>query len=274
MAGYEITFLMPIKGLSKGKSRIISSIADVPNPTLQREITTALMEDMFDVLMELVPRVKDGLDVHFIVCSDDDAVEPIVKERGEPFVFIHEREFWHVLENVDDIEKLDAIIHCMNLKAVELFDPDGTILLMNDLPLLQVDDLVSLLKTAKTRRGHQKVFISPAPGNGCNLIARFPPDVIRTRFGDIIKPSFIANIQLAREKARELNLPSSKFVKIIKNLSFYLDFDTPQDILHILPVLEETKENSRLLKILKQLHLKIEKECDENNRKINFSLLD
>ncbi|MHA1679924.1 MAG: hypothetical protein ACTSUE_02880 [Promethearchaeota archaeon] len=272
----KVSFLIPVKNLSRGKSRLAVSIAGPDGGRFQKGVTTALIKDLLEVLMDLIPRVEGWLDVHFIVCSSDGELESMVMEMGEPFFFMHEREFWHELENIDDVERLDNIIHCINQKSIDLFDPDGSILIMNDLPLLQVADLVVLLERLKERveKGAPGIYISPSPGNGCNLLARFPPEVITTKFGDPIHPSFIANLKLARKKSRELNIPQGDFIEIANNLAFYLDFDTPDDILHILPILEETKKDSNLLKLLKQFHLKIEKECDKNNRKINFSLRD
>jgi 2-phospho-L-lactate guanylyltransferase (CobY/MobA/RfbA family) len=256
----DIAFIVPVKPFKRAKSRLVEVFPAGSRLAMQERVGVALFDDTMDVLGSFMSRHGQGR-VCTIACSSDPAVEARVAKLGHGFIFIDETE----AETGSKAPiALDQVIEHANQYAMRELGVKGTILLVSDVPLLTVHALVGLFKRIEVRAGFMKVILSPSMGNGCNMIARFPPDIIPTRYSSKHGPSFIEHLAMAKERAAILGIPSEQFVEIYNNLDLYLDLDTPDDLLNLYPLLKELRPGSRLSRVLDGMDVRIEKrDCDD-----------
>jgi 2-phospho-L-lactate guanylyltransferase (CobY/MobA/RfbA family) len=107
-------------------------------------------------------------------------------------------------------------------------------------------------------------------GNGCNMIARFPPDIIPTRYSAKHGPSFIEHLAMAKEQAAIRGIPPERFVEVYHNLDLYLDLDTPEDLMNLYPLLKELLPGSRLSRVLDGMDVRIEKQDSDDTRHVSI----
>ena len=275
--GKCIAFLIPVKKFGNGKSRLMPVFPDEIREDVRVKINTSLFLDMMDALV-MFNEKESNLNIKVLICSSDEFVCQYVKKLGDYFIYIDENDI--LSENVPSTNcqaiKLDEIINFMNNVAVNKYRASGTVLLMGDLPLLTMHDLQGLFKNFPDEDSFQdtkRVVISPSLGNGCNMIARFPPNIIDTRYSQDTRPSFIEHVELAKAYARIHGEKTASLLYIYKNLGIYLDLDTPEDLMNLYPLLLEVKPQSRLLSALRGISINIKKTGCKDSRKVDISLM-
>ncbi|NMC03861.1 MAG: hypothetical protein GYA24_01555 [Candidatus Lokiarchaeota archaeon] len=264
----DIAFIVPVKSFKKAKTRLVELFPPASRPAMQEQLGIALFDDTMDVLGSYMKKHGNGR-VCTIVSSSDPGVEARVSRLGDPFTYIDES---NVKSGYKTSPSLDEIIEHANKHAMERLGVKGTVLLMSDLPLLNVHAIVGLFKRIDPRRHAIKVVLSPSMGNGCNMIARFPPDVIPTRYSSVHGPSFIEHLALAKKKASILGIPAEQFVGVYHNLDLYLDLDTPEDLINLHPLLKEIRPESHLSKILAHVDVHMEKRSTDDTRHVSIKV--
>ncbi len=265
---YDIAFVIPVKPFKRAKSRLVEVFPPRSRPAMQEQLGIALFDDTMEVLGTFMNRQRQGR-VCTIVCSSDPEVAARVAKLGKGFIFIDEpKEEASLAKPVT----LDQVIEHANQYAIRELGVSGTILLMNDLPLLTVHSIVGLFKRLEARKGSLKVLLSPSMGNGCNMIARFPPDIIPTRYSAKHGPSFIEHLAMAKEQSAIRGIPPEHFVEVFHNLDLYLDLDTPEDLMNLYPLLKEIRPGSRLSKVLARMNVRIEKQDRDDTRHVSIKV--
>nr|MDO8111244.1 hypothetical protein [Candidatus Sigynarchaeota archaeon] len=265
----DVVFLVPVKAFKQAKSRLVEIFPPETRPAMQERIGIALFEDLMDVLVTFV---KKYIASKVVICSPDPGVKARVKAAGANFVFLDEASMDRGDPEHAGLTGLDKIIACMNDFAINILGAKGTVLLMNDLPLLSVHALVGLFKNIALKSSFKKVLLSPSMGNGCNMIARFPPNIIETRYSSKHDPSFIEHLALAKQKAMDIGMKAEKFIEVYKNLEIYLDLDTPEDLMNLYPLLKEVRPKSRLLAVLESLDVEIKKRDSDDTRQVSIKV--
>jgi 2-phospho-L-lactate guanylyltransferase (CobY/MobA/RfbA family) len=263
----DAALLIPVKRFTQAKSRLVEAFPEASRPRMKEQIGIALFDDLVDVLRSFMNRKGDSK-FKTIICSPDPSVKAKVKAAGNGFIFLDETTIEQEDPALQGLAGLDRIIAAMNDFATCVLGVKGTVLLMNDLPLLSVHALVGLFKHIQFNNGFKKVLLSPSMGNGCNMIGRFPPNVIETRYSSKHGPSFIEHLTIAKQKAEILGIKTENFIQVYKNLEFYLDLDTPEDLINLYPLLKEVKPRSRLVRLLDGLDIQIEKNDRDDTRHV------
>ncbi len=263
---HDIAFIVPVKPFKRAKSRLVEVFPPGSRPAMQEQVGTALFDDTMDVLGTFMARHGQGR-VCTIVCSSDHDVEGRVAKLGDGFVYLDEPK---VGTGRARSVTLDQVIEHANQHATRELGVKGTILLMTDVPLLTVHALVGLFKRIEARGDFTGVILSPSMGNGCNMIARFPPGAIPTRYSSKHGPSFIEHLAIAKEKAVASGAPPDQFVEVYYNLDLYLDLDTPDDLINLYPLLKELRAGSRLSRLLDGMDVRIEKHDRDDTRHVKI----
>ncbi len=264
----DIAFVVPVKPFKRAKSRLVEVFPPGSRLAMQEQVGIALFDDTMDVLGTFMNRYGQGR-VCTVVCSADPEVEARVAKLGNGFVYLDEPKAGTGRARP---VTLDQVIEHANQYAMHKLGVKGTILLMSDLPLLTVHAFVGLFKRIEARVGFTKVLLSPSMGNGCNLIARFPPDIIPTRYSSKHGPSFIEHLAMAKEQAAIRGIPPEQFVEVYHNLDLYLDLDTPEDLMNLYPLLKEIRAESRLSKVLAGMDVHIEKQDSDDTRHVSIKV--
>lgn len=267
----EAALLIPVKNFKLAKSRLVEAFPEPSRPRMQERIGIALFDDMLDVIGTFLKKHGDGK-IKAIICSPDPAVKAKVKSSGTGFIFLDETSIEQEDPVFERLTGLDRIIAGMNDFATCVLGVKGTVLLMCDLPLLSVHALVGLFKHIQLKNGFKKVLLSPSMGNGCNIIGRFPSNIIETRYSSKHGPSFIEHLSLAKQKAEMLGMAPEKFIEVYKNLEFYLDLDTPEDLMNLYPLLKEVRPQSRLLRVLDGMDIQIQKNDCNDTRHVSLKV--
>jgi 2-phospho-L-lactate guanylyltransferase (CobY/MobA/RfbA family) len=260
----DIAFIVPVKPFKRAKSRLVEVFPPGSRLAMQEQVGIALFDDTMDVLGSFMNRHGQGR-----VCSSDPDVEARVAKLGDKFVYLDEP---GVKARAAKSLSLDQVIEHANRYALDHLGVKGTILLMSDVPLLTVHAIVGLFKRLEARKGPVKVVLSPSMGNGCNMIARFPPDVIPTRYSSKHGPSFIEHLAMAKERAVFLGISPDHFVEVYNNLDLYLDLDTPEDLMNLYPLLKEIRPGSRLSRVLEGMDVRIEKQDRDDTRHVSIKV--
>jgi len=208
-AGHGATWaLVPFKGRSGGKQRLA--------PVLdghQRGVLAAAM--LTDVLVAL---------------SASGAFERIlvVRGEGEPQPDGFERVTWLVqpapAPSTAPVGGLNrALGWAQGLAAQEMVR--RLVIVLADVPLIQVDDLVALLDAAPAGVGPFAVLAPDGASTGTNALLLSPPDVLEPRFG---ADSFRAHVARLGER----RVPYA----IVRRSNLALDLDTPDDLERFLDV--------------------------------------
>ncbi|MBN2150996.1 MAG: hypothetical protein JW839_06110 [Candidatus Lokiarchaeota archaeon] len=265
---YEFAFIVPVKPFNRAKTRLVDAFPPGTRLAMQERIGVALFDDTMDVLSAFMDR--HGQDrVCTVVCSSDRGVESRVANLGDGFIYLDEATLGK--GNAGAIP-LDRVIEHANQHATRELGVKGTILLMTDVPLLTVHSIIGLFKRIEARDDFVRVILSPSMGNGCNMIARFPPGIIPTRYSSKHGPSFIEHLAMAKEKALDSGIPPEQFVEVYYNLDLYLDLDTPDDLANVYPLLKELRQGSHLSRVLDGMDIRIEKQDQDDTRHVRMVL--
>ena len=267
----DAALLIPVKRFTQAKSRLVEAFPEASRPRMKEQIGIALFDDLIDVVRSFMNRKGDSR-FKAIICSPDPAVKAKVKAAGNGFIFLDETSIEQEEPALQGLAGLDRIIAAMNDFATCVLGVKGTILLMCDLPILSVHALIGLFKHVQFKNGFKKVLLSPSMGNGCNMIGRFPPNIIETRYSSKHGPSFIEHLSIAKQKAEMLGIETGKFVQVYENLEFYLDLDTPDDLINLYPLLKEVKPRSRLVRLLDGMDIQIEKNDRDDTRHVSLKV--
>lgn len=264
-AGMTVAFLVPVKAFRKAKSRLVPLFPEKYRGQIQEQLGLALFKDLVDILVKFNDSTRARFKVKVIFCGNDERIQPVIEPLGEDFMFLD--------ESAAAGPGLDDIIDLMNRHAIDELGARGTIVLVSDLPLLETHDLIGLFKHFKhSDPNFKKVLLSPSLGNGCNMIARFPPDIIKTRYADKNVPSFIAHVDEARKRAAQLSIDPEKLVDVYRNLDIYLDLDTPDDLMNLYHLLKALKPRSRLFQLLRGMNVEIAKSPGDDTRRVDIKV--
>lgn len=274
MRATTVAILVPVKGFSRAKSRLVALFPGTLKPAIQEHLGIALFKDLVDVLAEFKPRAgRFGANVHVIACGPDPRMGTWLGALGGDTTWMDETTLAGYDPAVTNPDWLDTVIAAMNEHAMTRLDASGTIVLMGDLPLLTARDLEGLFKRFRSKgETLRKIVLSPSLGNGCNLIARFPPDIIDTCYSNKEQPSFIVHMRRAKERARETGERVDDLVEIYKNLEIYLDLDTPDDLMNMYPMLLEFKPRGHLATLLSSMEFSITKDTPGDTRQVRIQV--
>lgn len=119
-------------------------------------------------------------------------------------------------------------------------DSDASVVIPQDLPLVQPSDLDAFCSSAKNENC---VIITPSHRyDGTNALLRKPPNIMNTHYDE-------DSYEIHLKKARENNIPA----KIIMNRRLMLDLDEPSDIAHIMSEDSATRTVTYLIEIKQKI---------------------
>jgi 2-phospho-L-lactate guanylyltransferase len=120
-------------------------------------------------------------------------------------------------------------------------DSDASIVIPQDLPLVQPSDLDAFCNSTKNENC---IIIAPSHRyDGTNALLRKPPNVMKTHYDE-------DSYEIHLKKAKEKNIPA----KIIMNRRLMLDLDEPSDITRIM----SEDSDTRTVTYLKEIKQKIQ----------------
>ncbi|MGH9922500.1 MAG: 2-phospho-L-lactate guanylyltransferase [Nitrososphaerales archaeon] len=207
--------IVPVKTFANGKKRL-GSVLTVDE---RIKLSEAMLYDVLDAVSNCRSISKT------IIVSKDERILSIAKEFGTTIV--NEEEELGVNAAValtDDICR----------------DSDASVVIPQDLPLLQPSDLDAFCKSA----GNENcVIITPSHRyDGTNALLRKPANIMKTHYDE-------DSYEIHLKKARENSIPA----KIIMNRRLMLDLDEPSDITHIM----SEDSGTRTVTYLKEIKQKI-----------------
>jgi 2-phospho-L-lactate guanylyltransferase (CobY/MobA/RfbA family) len=255
----DAAFIIPVKPFAQAKSRLVDVFPAPSRAAMRERVAIALFDDTMDIISTFMRRHGQGR-VKTIICSSDPAVARRTAILGTGFVFVAEP------------PANDGTIDHANKYAIRELGARGTILLMCDLPLLTVHAMVGLFRRCDRKKDFTRVILSPSMGNGCNMIARFPPDIMNTHYSSKHGPSFLEHLAIAKEKAVANGTRPDQLVEVYHSLDLYLDLDTPDDLMNLYPLLKEIKPASRLLQVLVDMDVRIEKNDRDDTRHVSIKV--
>lgn len=271
MSVKKIAFLVPIKKFSKAKSRLTSIFPVESRFEMQETIGLILFRDLMDTLEKIKGDIHDA-NISVIICSKEAKIKEYLEKIQDPdFIFLDESTMALKDALGSELHVLDEIIDMMNQHAIHELHADASILLMGDMPLLGVETMNELFSLALEGLEHPpRVVLSPSVGNGCNMVIRVPPAIMKTNYSSV-SPSFINNLIMAKSLAKKKGIPVEEFIQVCKNLDLYLDLDMPEDLISIYPLLKELKPNSHTCKLFDKMKLEIQNVDGNDNRNLNFT---
>ena len=211
----NIYAIVPVKTLANSKKRLGKLL------TVDERIK--LSEAMlYDVLNSLCASRSIS---KIIVVSKDENVLSIAKEFGTTIV----RE-----EQERGVNAAVALTDSICKRS------DASLVIPQDLPLIQPVDLDMLCSSAKEKNC---VIITPSHRyDGTNALLRKPPHIIRTHYDE-------DSYEIHLQKAKENNVRA----KIILNRRLMIDLDEPSDITHIMAGDSSTRTVTYLRKIKQKI---------------------
>lgn len=204
-----------MKTFANGKKRL-SSLLTVDE---RIKLSEAMLYDVLDAVSNCRSISKT------IIVSKDERILSIAKEFGTIIV-----------EEEEEMGVNAAVALTDNICR----DSDASIVIPQDLPLIQPSDLEALCKSA----GNEDcIIITPSHRyDGTNALLRKPPNIMNTHYDE-------DSYEIHLKKARENNIPA----KIIMNKRLMLDLDEPSDIIHIM----SEDSDTRTITYLKEIKQKI-----------------
>jgi 2-phospho-L-lactate guanylyltransferase len=204
-----------VKTFANGKKRL-SSLLTVDE---RIKLSEAMLYDVLDAVSNCRSISKT------IIVSKDERILSIAKEFGTIIV-----------EEEEEMGVNAAVALTDNICR----DSDASIVIPQDLPLIQPSDLEALCKSA----GNEDcIIITPSHRyDGTNALLRKPPNIMNTHYDE-------DSYEIHLKKARENNIPA----KIIMNKRLMLDLDEPSDIIHIM----SEDSDTRTITYLKEIKQKI-----------------
>jgi 2-phospho-L-lactate/phosphoenolpyruvate guanylyltransferase len=187
--------IIPVKRFENAKMRL-SSILDIED----RVRLSSLMLDYTLRVLASVPSLTQAV----VVVSGDKHAEQIATKHGA--IFLHEEK-----ENGVNSAVSEADAYCMKE------DAEATIVIPNDLPLLDATDISRVSDLAKNES--RCIVICPSLRyDGTNMLLRKPPSVMSTFYDS---DSYNMHVQ----EAIKLGVP----VKLFFSKTVMYDIDTPED---------------------------------------------
>lgn len=198
--------IIPAKKFENSKTRL-SSILDVKE---RAELAKLMLHDTLATLGRL--DVLCGV----LVVSSDKRAQEIAHEHGATFI----------LEGKDaGVNSAVALAdrHCIEAGA------DASIVVPQDLPLLNVADLAEFFTVARAADRSGCIAICPSLRyDGTNVLLRRPPAVIRTHYDS---NSYEMHIKAARD--------AGAAVHVVRAERLMFDIDTPGDVAQLRAVKEK-----------------------------------
>jgi 2-phospho-L-lactate guanylyltransferase (CobY/MobA/RfbA family) len=238
------SLLIPVAPLSKTKSRL----RDCFSVDQLKDFTIAMFTDLCNKLEE-VECFK-----HKIVYSNAKEILELAKDYG--LIGIKE-------ELSNPPKTFDEIITDFNNIACDKYRSEQTVLAFLDLILISARDFIEI----DTQISYHNLVVCPAIHSaGISILARNPPNVIRSSFSDPTVLSLVALLNNASEKG-------IKRVYIYDSFRAGFDIDIKQDLLvgyEYLKIFNLT--HTEVYKFLRNnLKLSLKKKNADNNR--NFEII-
>ena len=199
--------IVPIKRLDMAKTRL----SKILNDEERVKLTLAMLKDVLKAIRD------SDIEQTYLIGANRKVAEIA---KGGSNIFL-----WDGGEGLDKAVELANEICCSDGAEATIFVP-------SDLPLLTSCDLNNILELI--HKGIQ-VVITPSKNLGTNILARKPPTVIPTSFGE---KSFRKHIKLSRER-------DVKY-EIYKSRNVLLDVDSINDLLYVLKT-DKNLETKRFL---------------------------
>ena len=185
--------LIPVKNLTHSKQRL----AEVLSQDGRTKFAKAMLLDMLETLFAWQERPEVS-----VVTSN-----PFAVEAAERFNFA-------VIRDTENNGETNAI--AMATRVCESRGVDNTLVIPGDVPLIEVDDVETIVKSAPEQGS---VLVPAADGQGTNAVWRSPCGLFPLRFGnDSFAPHYAAALA-TNKPCRVLSLPS-----------IALDIDNPKDL--------------------------------------------
>jgi 2-phospho-L-lactate guanylyltransferase len=206
-----------VKTFANGKKRLASLL------TVDERIklSEAMLYDVLDAVSNCRSISKT------IIVSKDERIWSIAKEFGTMIV-----------EEAEEMGVNAAVALTDNICR----DSDASIVIPQDLPLIQPSDLDTFCKSA----GNEDcIIITPSHRyDGTNALLRKPPNIMKTHYDE-------DSYEIHLKKARENNISA----KIIMNKRLMLDLDEPGDIAQIMSENSETRTITYLKEIKQKINV-------------------
>jgi len=204
-----------VKTFANGKKRL----ATLLTVDERIKLSEAMLYDVLDAVSNCRSISKT------IIVSKDERILSIAKEFGTIIV--------------EEEEEL-GVNAAVALTDYICRDSDASIVIPQDLPLVQPPDLDAFCKSA----GNEDcVIITPSHRfDGTNALLRKPPNIMKTHYDE-------DSYEIHLKKAREKNIPA----KIIMNRRLMLDLDEPNDIAHLMSEDSDTRTITYLKKIQQKI---------------------
>ena len=181
-----LTVIVPIKGLQSGKSRLGKALT----PDRRLSLNTFLSAHTLDIVSRACPHNQK------LVISPDPDVRELADAHGMRFT-------------LQQKEGLNAALS----EAAQLIEPQRTIYIVADLPLLRPDDIRALAETPG-------IAIAPDEGEtGTNALSLPSPNSIEFEFGS---ESFDLHLTSATE--------TRSAVEVVRRPGLAFDLDTEADL--------------------------------------------
>lgn len=189
--------LIPVKNLANAKQRLSA----VLNPEQRNALACAMLEDVLDAVAE----GRHG--------------QPAALVTGDSFALQLAKQ--HCLQVIEDRQNLGetAAIEMATAEAVAR-GANFTLVLPGDIPLMQPEELATVLASAPARGC---VLVPSHDRRGTNAVLRRPCDLFPVRFGN---DSFLPHLASAQTTSAE--------VVVLQLAGIALDIDHPADLLQLM----------------------------------------
>ncbi|MHA1804265.1 MAG: hypothetical protein ACTSU4_06970 [Promethearchaeota archaeon] len=235
--------LIPIAPLSRTKSRLRGCFS---KETL-KELTLAMFIDLATTLQDV------GCFKEKIVYCNSSEILDLAESHG----------FMAIKEELDSSPKVfDDTINQLNDIALQE-NAKSTVVIFLDVILITSKNFYEI----NSLLSKNQLVICPAIHSaGISILGRKPPDVVPTCFSDPLKPSFIAQIN----KAREMGLSK---IAIYDSFRAGFDIDIKQDLVLAYEYLKLFNlTHTRTYKLLEKFRFSLQKANSKDNRK--FSIIE
>ncbi|MHA1726910.1 MAG: hypothetical protein ACTSYC_06250 [Promethearchaeota archaeon] len=236
--------LIPIAPLSRTKSRL----REYFSKEILKELTLAMFDDLTTTLYD-VNCFKEKI----IYCNSSEILE-LAESRG----------FIAIKEEINSSSKVfDDIINQLNDIALNEFKAKSTVITFLDVILISSKNFYEIYSLLSKNQ----LVICPAINSaGISILGRNPPDVVPSCFSDPLKPSFIAQIN----KAREMGVSK---IAIYDSFRAGFDIDIKQDLVLACEYLKLFNlTHTKTYKFLEKFNFSLQKANSTDNRK--FSIIE
>jgi 2-phospho-L-lactate/phosphoenolpyruvate guanylyltransferase len=208
--------LIPVKTLDEAKQRL----SPVLNGDERRQLAEAMLLDVFHAVASAV-----APEMVSVVTGDAH-----VRRLAENFTF-------QIIADTENLGETHAI--AMATAVVERAGQSNTLVLPADIPLVQPEEIQSILRAAPQPGA---VIVPDRHGRGSNAVLRTPPALFPLRFGD---DSFRPHVAAARATGKQL--------VVLQLAGPALDVDRPPDLIALSSSPDSSR--SRAQELLRQWDL-------------------